>query len=293
MPQVLMAVVAAQGLLILWLIYEHRRRHLAEMRSRNSIAELNRMDRAARTELLSVAMVHELKQPLVGIGMIAAAGLRWLRGERPDFDKVENSLRRIEECCSHTADVITSIRAMFNKDRDGDKQPVVINRVIRSVLATAQIDLRRKGVAPQTQLDEKLPLVEGDEGQLQLLIMNLVTNAVESMQSSRLRVLQVKSGRSKSDAVHVSVEDTGPGIDPDKISEIFSPQFTIKPGEMAMGLSICRAIVEKHGGRIWASRGIEGGSIFQFELPIKSDGAEAGPAGLALPRRWSESCQPI
>jgi signal transduction histidine kinase len=271
------AVVLGQGLLISWLIYEHRRRHLAEVQSRNSMADLTRMDRVARAGLLSASMAHEVNQPLTGIAMSAGAALRWLRAEPPNLEEARMSLRQIADDSHRAADVITSIRGMF-KGGAIEKRPMDINKVIHKVLAIARIDLQRRGVTLHTQLDEQLPFLDGDEVQLQQLILNLVTNAVESMQSSQLRLLKVKSARSKPETLCVSIEDSGTGIDPDKISQIFNPLFTTKASGMGMGLSICHSVVENHGGRIWASRGANGGSIFQFELPTKSNKGEAGVA---------------
>jgi signal transduction histidine kinase len=271
--QILAAIVVilAQTLLILWLIYEQRRRHLAEIQSRNAMADLTRMDRAARAGLLSASMAHEVNQPLVGISMQAVGALHWLRAEPPNLEKVGISLQRIADDSSRAADVITSIRALFKKGSAIRKRPISINRVIRNALAILRVDLEGRGVMLQTQLDERLPLVEGDEVQLQQLVINLIMNAAESMQASRLRLLTVKSGGSDSEVLYVSIEDTGTGIDPDKISQIFNPLFTSKPSGMGMGLSICHSIIENHGGQIWASRGVNGGSIFQFELPINSN----------------------
>jgi signal transduction histidine kinase len=121
----------------------------------------------------------------------------------------------------------------------------------------------------QTQLDERLSVVEGDKVQLQQVVLNLVMNAIEAMQSARVRVLKVKSQHTEPERVHISIEDTGIGIDPSNMNRVFSPLFTTKERGMGMGLSICHSIIEKHNGRIWVSPGVRG-SIFQFELPIKS-----------------------
>jgi signal transduction histidine kinase len=122
----------------------------------------------------------------------------------------------------------------------------------------------------QTQLDERVPVVEGDNVQLQQVVLNLVMNAIDAMQSVRPRVLKVKSEQSNSEMVRVSIEDTGTGIDPSNLKRIFSPLFTTKERGMGMGLSICHSIIENHDGRIWVSPGVTRGSIFQFELPTKS-----------------------
>jgi signal transduction histidine kinase len=116
-------------------------------------------------------------------------------------------------------------------------------------------------------LSEDLPPILGNEVQLQQVILNLVMNAIEAMSSAEPRVLSIKSACNGRDCVHVSIEDTGNGIDPSNGDRIFKPLFTTKARGMGMGLSICRSIIESHDGRIWASAGASRGSIFQLELP--------------------------
>jgi signal transduction histidine kinase len=159
---------------------------------------------------------------------------------------------------------------MFRKDTS-ERLPVDINEVIRAVLAIVPIDLQKNDVALQTQLDERISVVEGNKVQLQQVVLNLVMNAIEAMQSVRPRVLKVKSEQSKPGMVHVLIEDTGTGIDPSKLNRVFSPLFTTKERGMGMGLSICHSIIENHNGRIWVSPGVTRGSIFQFELPTESN----------------------
>ena len=132
-----------------------------------------------------------------------------------------------------------------------------------------RIDLQKNDVELQTQLDERASVVEGDNVQLQQVVLNLVMNAIEAMQSVHHRVLKVKSEQSKPEMVHVSIEDSGAGIDPANVNRLFSPLFTTKERGMGMGLSICQSIIENHNGRIWVSTGVTGGSIFQFELSTK------------------------
>jgi signal transduction histidine kinase len=136
-------------------------------------------------------------------------------------------------------------------------------------LGLVRIDLNKNGVDLKTQLDEKASIVEGDKVQLQQVVLNLVMNAVEAMQSVRTRVLKVKTDQTNPGMVRVSIEDTGTGIDPANIDRVFKPFFTTKANGMGMGLVICRSIIEKHDGRIWVSPGVNGGSIFQFELPTE------------------------
>src|SRR5262249_24327490 len=142
------------------------------------------------------------------------------------------------------------------------------NELIRTVLSIVRIDLQKNGVELQLQLSERLPTALGDEVQLQQVVLNLITNAVEAMRSVHIRVLTVSTAQRDPGMVGVSVEDTGPGIDPKNVDQIFNPLFTTKASGTGMGLAICRSIIERHGGRIWAAAGSGGGSILRFELPI-------------------------
>jgi len=131
-----------------------------------------------------------------------------------------------------------------------------------------RVELQQHSVDLQTQLNEHLPTVLGDKVQLQQVVFNLVMNAVEAMQSVQTRVLKVQTHQANPGRVLVSVEDTGTGIDPSNVDRVFKPYFTTKANGMGMGLVICRSIIENHDGRIWVSPRINGGSTFQFELPI-------------------------
>jgi C4-dicarboxylate-specific signal transduction histidine kinase len=268
--QILAAVAAlvVQTLLICWLVYEHRRRSLAEVQSRNSMAELTYINRRATASELSASIAHEVNQPLSGITMRASAALRWLAAETPDINKARAALTQIVEAGHRASDIVTSIRAMFRKDST-EIARIDINNLIRTVLDIVRIDLHRKHIEIRTELNGALPIVLGDKVQLQQVVLNLVMNASEAMQSVPRRVLTVRSEQSKPGKVHVSIKDTRTGIDPSSLSSIFKPLFTTKANGMGMGLSICHSIIQNHGGRIWGSPGADGGSIFEFELPTQ------------------------
>ena len=150
-----------------------------------------------------------------------------------------------------------------------EKSAVDINKLIWTVLGLVWIDLRKHEIDLDTKLNEQLPSVWGNEIQLQQAILNLITNAIESMHSAEQRKLRVRSESVVPDEVHVSIEDTGTGIDHSNLDSIFKPMFTTKATGMGMGLAICRSIVEGHGGRIWISHGSEKGSTFHFTLPTQ------------------------
>ena len=164
------------------------------------------------------------------------------------------------------ADIVASVRAMFKRDAP-QKVSTDMNQTIRTVLSIVRVELQQHSVDLQTQLNEHLPTVLGDKVQLQQVVLNLVMNAVEAMQSVQHRVLKVQTDQTNPGMVRVSIEDTGTGIDPANIDRVFKPFFTTKANGMGMGLVICRSIIENHDGRIWVSPSTNGGSIFQFELP--------------------------
>jgi signal transduction histidine kinase len=262
------AALVVQAALISWLVYEHRRRSLAEIQSRNSMAELTYMNRRATAGELSASIAHEVNQPLSGITTRASAALHWLAAETPNIDKARAALTQIVEAGHRASDIVTSIRAMFRKDAT-EMAEIDINNLIQTVLGIVRIDLQRKHIELRTDLNGSLPAIPGDKVQLQQVVLNLVMNASEAMQSVPRRVLTVRSEQSKPDMVHVSIKDTGTGIDPSSLSNIFKPLFTTKTKGMGMGLSICQSIIQNHGGRIWVSPGADSGSIFEFELPTQ------------------------
>jgi signal transduction histidine kinase len=257
------AALLAQAALIAWLIYERRRRHVAEIRSHESIAELTYLNRRAAAGELSGSIAHEIIQPLAVVSARAQAALRWL--DRDEREEVQSSLRSIVRAVDHASDVIKSVRALFKKDTQVG--PVNIDQVITTVVELMRIEIEKHKVELQTQLRHP-PTVTGNAVQLQQVVLNLIMNAIEAMHSTTPRIMRLKSELTGSSTVRVAVEDTGPGIDPATIKRIFDPLYTTKASGMGMGLSICKTIIESHDGRIWAEAGASRGAIFQFELPL-------------------------
>jgi signal transduction histidine kinase len=165
---------------------------------------------------------------------------------------------------------------MFRKDTT-DKSAIDINKLIWNVLGLVYFDLRKHQIDLQSELADQLPPVLGNQVQLQQVILNLIMNAIVSMRSVEPRVLSVRSKLNGRNAVQVSIEDTGIGIDPANQHKIFNALFTTKQNGMGMGLSICRSIIESHDGRIWVSPSVTRGSIFQFELPTESNKDKVSP----------------
>jgi signal transduction histidine kinase len=232
-----------------------------------TMAELAHMNRLATAGILLASIAHEINQPLTGIVVQAGAARQWLSLREPRTEKARDALDEIERDGIRAGEIITTLRGLFKKETQA-KNPININKLVFTVLAIVRHELLKHGVELRTELDESLPALEGDRVQLQQVVLNLVMNAIEAMQTGALRILSIRSCVSKPNFVHVAVEDTGTGIDPSNHDHIFNPMFTTKERGMGIGLSICRSIIESHEGRIWVTRGIDKGSIFQFELPV-------------------------
>jgi PAS domain S-box-containing protein len=246
-------------------ITERRR---AKAREKVLMAEITHMNQMATAGKLSASIAHEVSQPLTGIAARAGAARRWLAADKPDIDRVRDALDQIVAASFHATEVITSFKSLFRKHTD-DRAEVDINTLIRTVVGLGSGDLRRHQIKLKMELNDQLPPVLANHVQLQQVILNLVMNAIDAMRPVPSRALLVKSQLNGSYRIHVSIEDTGIGIDPSALNQIFKPLFTTKEHGMGMGLSICRSIIESHNGRIWVSPGENRGSIFQFELSAK------------------------
>src|SRR5262249_17020301 len=247
------AVVVLQSLLIAGLFYEHRRRRQAEVEASRRMPELAHMNRSAAGGQMSASIAHEIKQPLAAIVMNAGAGLRWLAKDTPNVEEAARALKKIVGNGNRASQVVETIRAMFKREIS-NRTLVDINDAIRDVLTLLHIELDEHEVLAKATLKEGLPRVMADRVQLQQVIFNLVTNAIEAMSSTAAgsRVLRLRSEATRTGECIVAIEDTGPGIEPETLERIFEPFFTSKSKGMGMGLSICRSIVEAHGGWLCA-----------------------------------------
>jgi signal transduction histidine kinase len=232
---------------------------MAESRERE--ARLMTMD------VLSASIAHEMNQPLASIVTNADAAARWMGRPAPDLDEVKASLGEIRNSAYRARDLIGSIRAMIKRD-GRNRLPLDVNDLVREIVALLERELQRNRISVELELDEHLPSVQADQVQLQQVLVNLITNAIDAMaEKTWPRILRIKSAVQEPGGVLISVADTGKGIDPKIIDRIFNPLFTTKSNGMGMGLSICRSIIEGHDGRLSASAGAEGGAVFQFVLP--------------------------
>jgi signal transduction histidine kinase len=228
-----------------------------------------RREREARLmtgDAVSASIAHEIKQPLSGMITNADAGLRWLDRTTPDLDKAKASFKLIISDGHRAGAVIESIRAIFKKDA-GNRTSLDINELVGDALALVGDELQKHRVSVQTEQNEQLPRVKGDRVQVQQVLLNLITNAIDSMAAKDgSRVLCVRSEVHDGGGVIVSVADTGTGIGPQELERIFNPLFTTKSDGMGMGLSICRSIIEAHDGQLWVAPNKPEGAVFQFML---------------------------
>jgi signal transduction histidine kinase len=262
-----------QMLLIVGLFIERHRRRYAEATSRQHISELAHMNRSVTAGELSASIAHEVKQPLAAISANASAALRWLTKGPSEVGEARAALERIVNAAHHAGDVIDTIRAMFKKS-DGERFALNANVLIEEVLALLHGDLQRRRIFVETHLPAGLPEVMVNRVQLQQVILNLLVNAAEAMDSTtgRDRVLTVTSDQGQPSNVLITVEDSGPGMDLKDIERIFEPFYTTKPGGMGMGLAICQSIIQSHDGRLFATPSRLGGLALHIALP-------AGPSG--------------
>ncbi|WP_211103836.1 ATP-binding protein [Skermanella pratensis] len=231
-----------------------------------------RATRLTAMEALSALIAHEINQPLASMVTNAGAGLRWLEKKDPDIAEARAALNRIVSDGHRAGTVIESIRTMFKKDAR-DRVPLDVNHLIDDVLRRGQDDARLGRISVETDLEPGLPTVTGNPIQLQQVLSNLVANAIDAMCSvtGRPRVLRITSRMHDPGEIAVSVEDSGPGIDPEHRARIFEPFFTTKPDGMGMGLMFCRLIIEAGGGRLWATDNVPQGAVFRFTLPSSDD----------------------
>jgi C4-dicarboxylate-specific signal transduction histidine kinase len=236
--------------------------------------ELAHANRVATVGQLSASIAHEVSQPIGAAAANAHAALRWLGRQPPNVEQALEALDRIAKDTERAGEIIGRISALVTKAPQR-KERFEINEAIREVIMLAQGELRKNGISVAIALGESLPRVDGDRIQLQQVILNLINNAVQAMSAAEVesRELVIFTSESNRDGIIVAVRDSGPGLDPPNLERIFKPFYTTKPGGLGMGLSICRSIIESHGGRLWASANMPRGTTFQFTIPVQGGGA--------------------
>jgi PAS domain S-box-containing protein len=230
-------------------------------------AELARVARVTTLGEMSASIAHEVNQPLAAIVTNAEAGLRFLRHQVPDLEEARAALQQIVKDANRSSEVIRKIRD-FAKKADPEMIQLDLNEVVEEATTLVRHEVLRHGVAMRLDLASGLLPVLGDRIQLQQVIINLVVNGVQAMASTidRERVLTIRAQQYQSDQVLVAVEDVGVGIEPGDADRLFKAFYTTKAQGLGMGLSICRSIIEAHGGRVWASANAGPGMTFQFTI---------------------------
>jgi signal transduction histidine kinase len=216
---------------------------------------------------VAACIAHEVNQPLTGILANASAAMRWLERDAPDIDKARAALTNILIAGQHASDVINGLPKVL-ASQPPVKAKLNLNELIKTISDLLRPQLSRRRIALDIYLAEDIPPIEANRTQLQQVIFNLLTNAIEAMLSVEHRVLRITTDLNTQSSVRVSIQDTGVGVEPTHLDRIFQPGFTTKPANAGFGLGLCQSVIKAHNGRFWVS-GVKGkGSEFQFELPV-------------------------
>jgi PAS domain S-box-containing protein len=247
---------------------------LASEALREAQMELAHVTRVTTLGELAASIAHEVNQPLAAVVANAEACLRWLRRGTPDLDAARRSVEWIINDGNRASEVIRRVQALAKKT-GLEKVPLDVNDVVREVIALVQPQITSHQVSLRIELAPALPMILGDRVQLQQVIINLVMNGLEAMQSVTdwPRELVIRSRQDERQQALVSVTDFGVGIAAENADRLFNAFFTTKSSGMGMGLAICRSIMEAHDGRLWATANIPHGATFQFTLPVNADTA--------------------
>jgi PAS domain S-box-containing protein len=234
-------------------------------------AELAHVNRISMLGELAASISHELKQPIAAAMITAATGLRWLKRDMPNVEEASDALQSIVKAGERANQIIVRLRSLYAKV-PSKREPITVNEVISEMVVLLRAEATRHRVSMRADLADNLPSVIADRVQVQQVLMNLMLNGIEAMSDSG-GVLTIESQSGADGAIQISVNDTGPGLPPDKADQIFDAFYTTKPQGSGMGLAICKSIVESHDGRIWANGKGGCGAMFHFTLP--ADPSEA------------------
>jgi signal transduction histidine kinase len=245
-----------------------------ERQYREMLSELAHANRVATMGQLTASIAHEVNQPMGAIVTSAAACERWLAGNPPQMEKARRALERIVNDGRRAGEIVKRIREL-SKKAPPRKEVVDLNAAILEVTALTHSEAVKTGVTVGTQLASELPRIQCDRVQLQQVMLNLIVNAIQSMSGVEdgNRELHISTVSIEPHGVCVAVRDTGHGLRPESLLRLFEPFYTTKADGMGMGLSICRSIIEDHGGRLWATQHEPRGALFQFTIPATSGGS--------------------
>jgi len=250
-----------------------RKRVEAEARENNQRyhemeMELAHANRVATMGQLTASIAHEIIQPLAATITNAETALRWLGRGSSHLKEVQEALTSIVDDSVRAAELVKRIRALMKKEPPR-KDRLEVNGVILEILEVMRSEAVKHGVSILTELADPLPAVEADRVQLQQVLLNLIVNALEAMgaDDEGPKELLISTGKAEPSGALVAVQDSGPGLEALMLERVFESFYTTKPTGFGLGLSICRSIIEAHGGRLWASKNRRRGATFQFTLP--------------------------
>jgi signal transduction histidine kinase len=283
----IIALMASSTLLLVLLtestaLYGRLANAYLQLRRERAMLRLERENKLTNLEVAVAAITHEVRQPLTGITTKSAAARRFLGREPPDINRAQAILSEVERASFRADEVLKSVRALFQRT-GWEQEQIDVNELVLETIQILRGDLTESGIIVNAQLTDELPRIMGHRGQLQQVFLNLVQNAIDAMIAiaAGSRTLRVATQLSGVEAVVISVEDSGPGIEPKRVASIFDAFVTTKANGMGLGLAISQMIIERHDGQIAVAASVRGGAHFRITLPTPQG---SGSASSKTPR---------
>jgi signal transduction histidine kinase len=253
--------------IVLILLLAETTRLYVRLARTNAMVQRERNNKLMNLEAMVASIAHEVRQPLSGITTSAAATLRFFKQAPPNIEKAESAVKMIVDASYRVSGIFDNILVLFGKG-ELPKEQVDLNRLALDALRDLDYECKKYSIVTSVELAAGLLPVMANEGQLREVVVNVVRNAIEAMESVKgPRTLKVTTELDVGDAVVIAVADTGPGLSPERADTIFDPFVTAKPGGMGLGLAICRMILDRHKGEISVSTAKPRGTIFRIALP--------------------------
>lgn len=255
--------------MVTWLLVERRRRQLIELELRQRLLEVIHLNSAATASVLSASVAHELNQPLGAIQSYTEAAEIYLKADHPNLVQVQEILANIRRDNNRASEIMSHLRGLLKKRIAAELEEFNVNDVIRELLRFLEPEASKRGVVLSTNRADGDPLVRADRIHLQQVVLNLVINGMDAVESSApgTRKISIQTAWVEGSKIEVSVLDTGNGIPQGKLTQVFDAFYTTKQQGTGIGLSIARTIIETYGGKIWAENRPGGGAAFRFMLP--------------------------